>query len=67
MQRKQRNARSMARWFLPSSPADLRIRRIMLGFTRVPFVSGYVTSILAGKDTRLADVMRRASGEPVVA
>lgn len=66
---KQRNAQSMARWFLPSSPMDLRIRRIMLGFTRVPFVSRYVTSILAGKDTKLADVMREASGaqaKPVV-
>ncbi|MEV3986768.1 FAD-dependent monooxygenase [Nonomuraea sp. NPDC049758] len=61
---KQRNARSMARWFLPSSPMDLRVRRIMLGFTRVPFVSGYVTSILAGKDIKLADVMRQASGTP---
>ncbi|TDD07727.1 FAD-dependent oxidoreductase [Nonomuraea deserti] len=67
---KQRNARSMARWFLPSSPTDLRIRRIMLGLTRVPFVTGYLSSILAGKDIRLADVMRQASGaatEPAVA
>ncbi|RBQ11657.1 FAD-dependent oxidoreductase [Spongiactinospora rosea] len=59
---KQRNARSMARWFLPSSPAGLRIRRVMLGLTRVPFVIGYLSSILAGKDTKLADVMRQASG-----
>ncbi|MFI6928600.1 FAD-dependent monooxygenase [Nonomuraea spiralis] len=64
VEEKQRNARSMARWFLPSSPMDLRIRRIMLGLTRVPFVSGYVTSILAGKNTKLADVMREASGTP---
>ncbi|MFF0862065.1 hypothetical protein ACFYUV_09950 [Nonomuraea sp. NPDC003560] len=60
----QRNARSMARWFLPSSPMGLRVRRIMLGLTRVPFVSGYVTPILAGKDVKLADVMRQASGTP---
>ncbi|WP_222108080.1 FAD-dependent monooxygenase [[Actinomadura] parvosata] len=59
---KQRNARSMARWFLPSSPIDLRIRRVMLRLTRMPFVSGYVTSILAGEDTKLTDVMRQASG-----
>ncbi|TDC39679.1 FAD-dependent oxidoreductase [Actinomadura sp. KC345] len=58
---KQRNARSMARWFLPSSPTDLRLRRVMLGLTRVPFVMGYITSILAGKNTKLADVMRRPS------
>ncbi|MGP3937192.1 FAD-dependent monooxygenase [Nonomuraea sp. KM88] len=67
---KQRNARSMARWFLPSTPTDLRIRRIMLSLTRVPFVTGYLSSILAGKDTKLADVMRQASGtatEPAVA
>ncbi|MEO3802071.1 FAD-dependent monooxygenase [Nonomuraea sp. B1E8] len=67
---KQRNARSMARWFLPSSPTDLRIRRIMLSLTRVPFVTGYLSSILAGKDTKLADVMRQTSGtatEPAVA
>ncbi|KAB8188506.1 NAD(P)-binding protein [Nonomuraea phyllanthi] len=66
---KQRNARSMARWFLPASPTDLRIRRVMLGLTRVPFVMGYVSSLLAGKDTKLADVLRQASGtatEPVV-
>ncbi|MGW4412834.1 FAD-dependent oxidoreductase [Nonomuraea sp. NPDC004702] len=61
---KQRNARSMARWFLPSSPMDLRVRRIMLGLTRVSFVSGYVTPILAGKDVKLADVTRQASGTP---
>ncbi|MEU1729391.1 hypothetical protein [Nonomuraea sp. NPDC005692] len=36
----------------------------MLGLTRVPFVSGYVTSILAGKDVKIADVMRQASGTP---
>ncbi|TDC04522.1 FAD-dependent oxidoreductase [Nonomuraea longispora] len=66
---KQRNARSMARWFLPSSPTDLRIRRTMLSLTRVPFVTGYLSSVLAGKDTKLADVMRQASGttEPAVA
>ncbi|MEV4807318.1 FAD-dependent monooxygenase [Nonomuraea sp. NPDC049421] len=62
---KQRNARSMARWFLPSSPTDLRIRRIMLSLTRVPFVTGYLSSILAGKETKLADVMRQASGSAV--
>ncbi|WP_326639944.1 FAD-dependent monooxygenase [Streptosporangium sp. NBC_01755] len=69
VEEKQRNARSMARWFLPSSPTDLRVRRVMLGLTRVPFVMGYVNSILAGKNTRLADVMRQASGaatEPAV-
>ena len=54
---KQRNARSMARWFLPSSPADLRVRRLMLRLSRVPLVMGYVSSVLAGRDTRLADVM----------
>ncbi|WP_166427264.1 hypothetical protein [Nonomuraea mesophila] len=52
----------MARWFLPSSPTDLRIRRLMLSLTRLPFVTGYLNSVLAGKDTKLADVMRRASG-----
>ncbi|WP_219509379.1 FAD-dependent monooxygenase [Nonomuraea ceibae] len=52
----QRNARSMARWFLPSSPADLRVRRLMLRLSRAPLVMGYVSSVLAGKDTRLADV-----------
>jgi 2-polyprenyl-6-methoxyphenol hydroxylase-like FAD-dependent oxidoreductase len=59
---KQRNARSMARWFLPASPSDLRVRRVMLRLTRVPFVARYVSSILAGKNTSLADVMRQASG-----
>ena len=49
--------------------ARMRERRIMLGLTRVPFVMGYVSSLLAGKDTKLADVLRQASGtatEPVV-
>ncbi|MEV5330045.1 FAD-dependent monooxygenase [Nonomuraea sp. N2-4H] len=64
VEERQRNARSLARWFLPSSRSDLRIRRVVLALSRVPFVTGFVTSALTGKDVRLADIL---PGTPVAA
>lgn len=54
---RQRNARSMARWFLPSSRSDLRVRRAVLALSRLPLVTEFVTTALTGKDVRLADLV----------
>ncbi|MET8868076.1 FAD-dependent monooxygenase [Nonomuraea sp. NPDC004580] len=62
---RQRNARSLARWFLPATPADLRIRRLMLGLSRMPFVMDRLATLLTGKDVTLADVLRRADDRPL--
>ncbi|HZE39164.1 MAG TPA: FAD-dependent monooxygenase [Stackebrandtia sp.] len=50
---KQKVARSAARWFLPASPAQLRIRRATLRAARLPIVDRIVSKTLAGKPITL--------------
>ena len=50
---KQRVGRSGARWFLPASPLQLRIRRAALRAGRLPVVNKYVAGVLVGKSTGL--------------
>lgn len=50
---KQRTGRAAARWFLPASGLQLRIRRATLRMARLPIVDRYVAAQLAGKSTAL--------------
>lgn len=50
---KQKVARDGARWFLPASPAQLRLRHVVLRFSRLPVVDRVVAGALAGKSTGL--------------
>jgi hypothetical protein len=42
-----------ARWFLPESVAQLRIRRAALRVAQLPLINRYVAGILAGKSSAL--------------
>lgn len=57
---KQRVARRGARWFLPTSPAQLRVRRAVLRLARVPLIDRYVAGVLAGKSSALITGLRQA-------
>lgn len=46
---KQEAGRRAARWFLPSSDAELALRRLMLALSRLPIVSRSIGTSLAGK------------------
>lgn len=46
---RQRVARAGARWFLPATHRQLRIRRAALGLARLPIVDRYVAAALIGK------------------
>ncbi|GAB3878106.1 hypothetical protein GCM10029964_028280 [Kibdelosporangium lantanae] len=56
---KQRVGRSGARWFLPASPFQLRVRRAALRAARLPVVNRYVAGVLAGKSTGLIANLRQ--------
>lgn len=58
---KQEVARRGARWFLPTSKAQLWIRRVALRLARLPLLDRYVVSVLAGKPTALITELRQAS------
>ncbi|MBP2471592.1 2-polyprenyl-6-methoxyphenol hydroxylase-like FAD-dependent oxidoreductase [Crossiella equi] len=53
VEEKQRVARAGARWFLPASPAQLRVRRLALHAARLPLVNRLVARNLVGKPVRL--------------
>ncbi len=61
MAEKQASARKTARWFLPRSPVELRVRRAMLALSRLPGLDRLVAHALAGKPT--AVVADRRHGE----
>lgn len=61
-QEKQKVGRAGARWFLPESRWQLRIRRATLNLARLPVVDRYVASILAGKPHALFRSPRQADG-----
>lgn len=48
---KQRVARRGARWFLPSSPFQLRVRRLALGLANLPWLDKVLGTALVGKST----------------
>jgi 2-polyprenyl-6-methoxyphenol hydroxylase-like FAD-dependent oxidoreductase len=50
---KQRVARRGARWFLPATRRQLRIRRIALKLGRLPLLNRYLAAALVGKSTGL--------------
>jgi 2-polyprenyl-6-methoxyphenol hydroxylase-like FAD-dependent oxidoreductase len=58
---KQEVARRGARWFLPTSKAQLRLRRAMLHLARLPLLDRVVVSALAGKPTALITNLRQAA------
>ena len=48
---KQRTARNSARWFLPRSAMEVRVRRTMLALSRLPGIDRLVARTLVGKPT----------------
>jgi 2-polyprenyl-6-methoxyphenol hydroxylase-like FAD-dependent oxidoreductase len=59
---KQRAGRDAIRWFLPHSPAQLRLRRVMLALSGLPGVGHLVAGSLAGKPTAIVTELRRGAG-----
>ncbi len=53
VEEKQRSGRAAARWFLPSSLWQLRVRRAMLRLARLPVIDRYLAASLGGKSTVL--------------
>lgn len=51
VEEKQLVARKAVRWFLPRSATEVRIRRLMLGLSRLPGFRALLASSLAGKQT----------------
>lgn len=62
---KQDVARRSSRWFLPTNPTQLVVRRAVLGLARLPLMDRVVASVLAGKPTAVvADLHRASAGAP---
>jgi 2-polyprenyl-6-methoxyphenol hydroxylase-like FAD-dependent oxidoreductase len=59
---KQKAGRSGARWFLPESALQLRVRRAVLRMANLPVINRYVAAILAGKSTSLIKNLRQSGG-----
>ena len=57
---KQKVGRAGARWFLPETALQLRIRRVVLRLARQPLIARRVAAILAGTSTALITTLRRA-------
>ena len=53
VEEKQKAGRAAARWFLPSSLWQLRVRRATLRLARLPLIDHYVAAVLTGKSTAL--------------
>jgi 2-polyprenyl-6-methoxyphenol hydroxylase-like FAD-dependent oxidoreductase len=62
---KQKVGRAGARWFLPESTLQLRIRRAALGMARLPVINRYVAAMIAGKSTALITNLHHAESAPV--
>lgn len=60
---KQKVGRAGARWFLPATAAQLRVRRAALQMARLPVINRYVAAVLAGKSTALIRSLHQA-GSP---
>ncbi|UQA92207.1 FAD-dependent monooxygenase [Streptomyces halobius] len=50
---RQKAGRTSARWFLPESALQLRVRRAALRMARLPMINRYVAATLAGRSTAL--------------
>ncbi|SDK75905.1 hypothetical protein SAMN04487820_11274 [Actinopolyspora mzabensis] len=64
VEEKQRTGRGTARWFLPASRLQLRLRRAMLRLARLPVIGRYVATTLTGKSTSLIEKLRRTGDSP---
>ncbi|MGH3757380.1 FAD-dependent monooxygenase [Actinophytocola sp.] len=62
---KQRAGRAGARWFLPATPGQRRIRRAALRMARLPVLDRLVAAIVAGKSTALIRNLRDSASHPV--
>ena len=61
---KQKTGRGAARWFLPESALQLRIRRAALQLAWLPVINRFVGAMLAGKSTALIRNLREVSSRP---
>jgi 2-polyprenyl-6-methoxyphenol hydroxylase-like FAD-dependent oxidoreductase len=61
---KQKTGRGAARWFLPESALQLRIRRAALRLAWLPVINRFVGATLAGKSTALIQNLREVSSRP---
>lgn len=59
---KQKTGRGAARWFLPDSALELRIRRAALRLAWLPVVNRFVGATLAGKSTALIKNLHEVGG-----
>ena len=60
---KQRVARKSARWFLPRSGREIRIRRAVLRLSRLPGLDRYLAGLVSGKPTTVVRHLHASSGE----
>jgi 2-polyprenyl-6-methoxyphenol hydroxylase-like FAD-dependent oxidoreductase len=60
VEEKQRVGRNAAGWFLPRTPTQLRVRRVVLALSGVPGVDRFVAGSLAGKPTTIVTAPRAA-------
>ena len=65
-QEKQRTGRAGARWFLPATRAQLRIRRAALHLAQLPALDRLVGAIVAGKSTGLIRNLRDRAPDRVI-
>jgi hypothetical protein len=61
---KQRVGRRGAQWFLPSTPFQLRLRRLALKLMTLPGLDAYFGTALVGKSN--ATIEELSSGRPEV-
>ena len=52
VQERQRSARTGTQWFLPTTPAQLRLRRLALKLSALPGVDRMVATAVSGRPTR---------------
>jgi 2-polyprenyl-6-methoxyphenol hydroxylase-like FAD-dependent oxidoreductase len=53
VEEKQLTGRKAARWFLPASPTQLRVRRIAMKLAQVPGIDRMLAAVVAGKSTAI--------------
>jgi 2-polyprenyl-6-methoxyphenol hydroxylase-like FAD-dependent oxidoreductase len=61
---KQKTGRGAARWFLPESALQLRIRRAALQLAWLPVINRFVGATLAGKSSALIQNLREVTPRP---
>jgi 2-polyprenyl-6-methoxyphenol hydroxylase-like FAD-dependent oxidoreductase len=59
---KQKVGRAGARWFLPESQLQLRIRHVALRLAKLPFVDRVLAGAIAGKSSALITNLHKAGG-----